>query len=90
VAEACRRAIDQADTGIENDGMSVIDLDRMSPENRRAYDVFYIVDDSIPIEELNRYHLVYLRKLLQLDENATEDQINAELVRRGLGRMDKD
>jgi hypothetical protein len=88
VANACRKAIDQAYTGIDNDGLAVLDLDRMSPENRRAYDVFYIVGDSIPVEEHNRYHLVYMRKLLQLDETATVDQINAELVRRGWDPMD--
>jgi hypothetical protein len=83
VAEATRKAVAQFEDGEE------IDPDKMTPENRRAWQVFQALGDSIETEEFNRYHRVYLAQLLELPEDASEDDINAELVSCGFGRMNQ-
>jgi hypothetical protein len=77
VAEAARKATAQFDEDEE------IDPDKMTPENQRAWQVFQALGDSIETEEFNRYHRVYLAQLLELPDDASEDDINAELVSRG-------
>ena len=63
VAQAARIAFESIGDDEE------IDPDKMKPEGRIAWEAFQALGDSIPTDELNRYHRIYLAKIMGLDPN---------------------
>jgi len=72
VAQAARAALEPIGEDEE------IDPEKMTPEGRVAWEAFQALGDSIPVDELNRYHRIYLAEILDLDPNDPDFDDKAE------------